>query len=362
MLPNFKLYKKADILKLTRLRKFETKLGERIDCASQDNIEKSLAITKSKYIVIGIPEDIGVRANYGTGGTETAWDSFLSSFLNLQSNDFLDGDDIFLAGCFNFSMIKNLINTNAPDEEEKIEAYRHAVNGIDEEVEELIKLITSLKKIPVVIGGGHNNAYPIIKGTAKGLYKCGDIKEAVINCINLDAHTDYRPVEGRHSGNAFRYAHEEGYLKKYCMLGVHENYLQQNVLHDIQQDVNLDLITYETIFLEEKLNFQQAMNHAITFCGDSITGLELDLDSISGVLSSGKTPSGITSLEARQCVQFIASRTETAYLHISEGAARLDSGESYSDIGKLITYLVTDFIKANKSFSSKPGKTTLAIE
>ncbi len=36
---------------------------------------------------------------------------------------------------------------------------------------------------------------------------------AQINSINLDAHSDFRPAEGRHSGNGFRYAEEDGYLQ-----------------------------------------------------------------------------------------------------------------------------------------------------
>jgi formiminoglutamase len=57
---------------------------------------------------------------------------------------------------------------------------------------------------------GHNNAYGCIKGAAKGLYKAGIIPLVQINAINLDAHADFRPLEGRHSGNAFRYADEDG--------------------------------------------------------------------------------------------------------------------------------------------------------
>ncbi|MEI9959443.1 MAG: arginase family protein [Ferruginibacter sp.] len=90
-----------------------------------------------------------------------------------------------------------------------VEAYRHAVNIIDEEVENMLKVIAAAKKIPIVIGGGHNNAYPIIKGVAKGLVKAGAIPLAQINCVNLDAHTDYGATEGRHSGNGFKYAEED---------------------------------------------------------------------------------------------------------------------------------------------------------
>ena len=121
---------------------------------------------------------------------------------------------------------------------------------------------------PIAIGGGHNNAYPLIKGSAKGLYKAGRIPLAQINCINLDAHTDFRPSEGRHSGNGFRYAEEDGYLQKYCAVGVHENYLPQNVWLDIVNNPFIDFITYEDIFLHEKKDFIQAVAHAAGFGED----------------------------------------------------------------------------------------------
>jgi formiminoglutamase len=35
-----------------------------------------------------------------------------------------------------------------------------------------------------------------------------------VNAINFDAHSDFRILEGRHSGNGFSYAYEEGFLKK----------------------------------------------------------------------------------------------------------------------------------------------------
>ena len=42
---------------------------------------------------------------------------------------------------------------------------------IDEEVESLTKAIVASGKIPIAIGRGHNNSYPLIKGTAKGLHQ-----------------------------------------------------------------------------------------------------------------------------------------------------------------------------------------------
>jgi formiminoglutamase len=343
---HFKFYTKEDILSLTKVRRFETRIGERLQYLKMEGEWPDvLHQSAAKYVIVGIPEDIGVRANDGIGGTTTAWLSFLASFLNSKSNDFLPGENILLLGHFDFGDIKFLIDSNAYNPEELTEAYRHAVNIIDEEVENMMKVIAASKKIPIVIGGGHNNAYPIIKGVAKGLAKTGTIPLAQINCINLDAHTDYGAIEGRHSGNAFRYAEEDGYLGKYCIVGVHENNITQNTLMDIHNNPFIDYITYEEIFIHERKNFIQAVAHATGFTEDTYTGIELDLDCIENILSSATTPSGLSTLQARQYITFTAQDAKVAYLHICEGATQLADGRKDESTGKLISYLVSDFVK-----------------
>ncbi|MEO6219929.1 MAG: formimidoylglutamase [Ginsengibacter sp.] len=352
--PHFKLYNKRDVLSHTQIRRFETKLGERINCLQdKDQWETSLGESASTYVQIGIPEDIGIKANQGFGGADSAWLAFLSAFLNIQSNDFLSGENILLLGHFDFSDLSKVIELNAATPDEKIEAYRHAVNAIDEEVENLVRVITQYKKIPIIIGGGHNNAYPAMKGAAKGLYKADLLQLAQINCINLDTHADYRPTEGRHSGNAFRYAEDDGYLNKYCIVGIHENYMLQNVWVDMVNNPFIDCITYEDIFIYEKRNFLQSVAHATEFTGDTYTGVEVDLDSIENVLCSASTPSGISSLHARQYLNFVATHSRVAYVHICEGATHLSDGRSDASTGKLISYLVSDFIKAHANFVQK---------
>lgn len=344
----FKIYNKQDVLKITKVRKFETKLGEDICVLNlNEDLESAIKHSNAEYVLVGIPEDIGVKANLGIGGTETAWFSFLNSFLNIQSNIYLKGEEVLVLGHFDFTELITVIEKNAHNETEKLDSLRHAVSVIDDEVEEVIRKIADAGKIPIVIGGGHNNSYPLIKGAAKGLFKNATIPLAQINCINLDAHTDYRPLEGRHSGNGFRYAEEDGYLQKYCVVGVHENYLQQNVLMDIANNPFIDLITFEEIFIHEKRNFIQAVAHATGFTEDSYTGIEIDLDCIENTLSSAASPCGITTQHARQFVNFVATDSKVAYLHICEGAVQLLDGRKNESTGKLISYLVSDFLKAH---------------
>jgi len=144
---HFKIFTKENVLSFTRLRKFETKLGEKIQIAdTTKSLDTFLAETSCCFILFGIPEDIGVKANQGVGGANTVWTPFLQSFLNIQSNDFFAGEDVLLLGEFDFREMDSVIENNAFSNDEKIEAYRHAVTTIDDEVEHLMKLITEHKK------------------------------------------------------------------------------------------------------------------------------------------------------------------------------------------------------------------------
>jgi len=347
---HFKFYSKKDILSLTKVRKYETRIGERIQHLKEDaEWPEALAQATAKYVLVGIPEDIGVRANLGVGGADTNWLPFLSQFLNIQSNDFFTGEEVLMLGHFDFGDLLYLIENNAYNPDEMVDAYRHAVKIIDDEVEGIMKLIAASKKIPIIIGGGHNNSYPVIKGVSKGMLKADMIPLAQINCINLDAHADYKNMEGRHSGNAFRYAEADGYMGKYAIIGLHENYIAQNILTDIHANPFIDYCTYEDIFIHEKKNFIQSVAHATGFTEDTYTGIELDLDAVEYALSSASSPSGISLLQARQYITFASTDAKVAYLHITEGVTQRADGTKDEHTGKLISYLVSDFVKANST-------------
>jgi formiminoglutamase len=91
---------------------------------------------------------------------------------------------------------------------------------------------------------------------------------------------------------------------KYCVVGIHENYIPQNVWMDIVNNPFIDCITFEDIFIHEKRTFLQAVAHATNYSEDNFTGIELDLDSIGYTLTSAYTSSGITPQHARQFAGF----------------------------------------------------------
>ncbi|HEX6225623.1 MAG TPA: formimidoylglutamase [Chryseolinea sp.] len=336
----FQPYAKSDIDHLIRRREGETKFGEIVILPEDTPLKSFLETIAAPFIIFGVAEDIGVLANSGNGGTGSAWNSFLQSLLNIQANHFTKPENIAVIGHLVFDDLKQEIEEGDLTAHEKIAAYRRAVTIIDEAVTELVRSIVLAQKIPIVVGGGHNNAYPIIKGTASALMERGDTKG--INAVNLDAHLDYRVAEGRHSGNAFRYAKQEGFLHRYFALGIHENYIPDSILTEIRRMNDIKFITYEEVFVYQRKSWAQALEDATQFLGEGTsTGIELDLDSVEGVPTSAATPCGVSAREALQFVAHMSDRFDVKYLHICEGIA---TGDNLL-VGKLICNMVLSFVK-----------------
>ena len=90
----------------------------------------------------------------------------------------------------------------------------------------------------------------------------------------------------------------------------------------------------------------QAVAHASAFTADALCGIDLDLDSIQNTLSSAMSPVGVSPVQARQYISFAGADSNPAYLHLCEGATRLADGRMDEGTAKLISYLVSDFVKA----------------
>lgn len=317
-----KIYTPSDISAVTNRREGELKIGERVQFTSSLD---ELAQSKAQFVLIGIPEDIGVRANYGVAGAGSTWPAALKALLNIQSTPFFNGDEILALGHFEFSA------PVAPG----IATLQLKVAEIDAAVFPVIQKIVAAGKTPIVIGGGHNNAYPIIKGVSLAL-------EGPIDVVNIDAHADLRPTNGRHSGNGFSYAINDGYLTRYGIFGLHQNYNNNSILQTIAENRHIYPVFFDDLLSTDQ-SILSAWNNLITKTGQT-TGLELDLDCIEHVLSSAMTPSGFSLNEIRRII--LTSSKKLAYLHICEGAVALIDGRQDQSTAKTIAYLVSDFIKS----------------
>ncbi|MFV8333401.1 formimidoylglutamase [Flavobacterium sp. XS2P14] len=331
-----------DLAKITNHRSGEIKFGEKMITVPKDTDSLTFLTTcEAKYVLFGIPEDIGIRANFGRPGAASAWDSAIKSIANIQHNRFCKGNQLFILGQLNVSAeMKEVehLDFNDIDDRSKLSQL---VEKIDKDVSHIIFNIIKLGKIPIIIGGGHNNAYGNIKGSALA-------KGKPINAINFDAHSDFRILEGRHSGNAFSYAFEEGFLKKYFIFGLHENYTSKSVLDIIKKiEDRVRYNTYDSVNIRKEKDFNQEMALALEFINDDFFGIEIDLDSIPNIACSAMTLSGFSVEQLRQFISYFAKNKNATYLHICEGAPDLGEEKNNHLIGKLIGYLVTDFMKSN---------------
>ena len=219
----------SDVNRYLKTRPNESKFGEHILLLpNSDHIYEQLLNLDVDYVIFGIKEDIGVVANLGKQGASNAWEATLKILLNIQDNRFTSPKKVLILGHLEFETLELEVNSLDLTKKKGLKKVRKKVAYIDEVVTFLISQIVSAGKIPIVIGGGHNNAYGNIKGTSLALKK-------PINVINFDAHTDFRAEEGRHSGNGFSYAFAEGFLKKYFVFGLHENYTSETILKTLKK-------------------------------------------------------------------------------------------------------------------------------
>src|SRR3990167_6823390 len=93
-------YQAASLAAFQQVRDGETRLGQVLRYADAV-LPLTDALTAAQqqgcaFVLLGVPEDIGPRANLGQGGSDLGWQAFIRKFINLQQNEFLDGSQILL--------------------------------------------------------------------------------------------------------------------------------------------------------------------------------------------------------------------------------------------------------------------------
>lgn len=334
----------ADIQRaLVSVRPNETKIGQQIHFL---NDHKSVAdYTQCRFVLLGIPEDIGPRANCGLGGAHEGWLAFLKRFSNAQANQFLAVDDVLIAGtvkCDDLQRQADDLDNSNPDDLAKI---RTLCEELDLRVKSTLDELYAQGLCPIIIGGGHNNALPAIQALAQH-------QQSKVACINLDPHSDFRPPEGRHSGNGFSYAYHQGILSQYFVVGLHE---QKNSGANIAllNDADFKFASYQDIWTRRELTLGQALTLAADYVSEDglPVGIELDVDSIAFMPSSAYTNCGITFQDAEHYTYWLAKHSKADYLHLAEGApARHPAGieAGASDVGQVLTGLVCSFLQGKK--------------
>ncbi len=301
-------------------RSGETKLGE--------VLAKDWRDASCRYVLLGICEDIGPRANNGLGGARNGWDAFLPNFLNLQANRFITPGSVYLLG---------RIDQSDPDAELDQATMRTRVAELDELVLRTVLPIMQAGKVPIVIGGGHNNAYPLIQAASKVLGRAVDV-------INLDPHADCRPLEGRHSGNSFSYGIINGFIRKYAVFALHRARNSEAILQFM--DNHNVYHTFYAEYMMDPLLFHQDLGAYVDAASTPLC-VELDMDVIRHMPSSAFSPSGMVLEEARFYLRrILGSPRPVPYVHLPEAAPTTPSQGRI--VGKALAFLVHDVISVRR--------------
>lgn len=301
--------------KLTFLtRQGETRVG---------NVLQQASIQKAKYILIGIEENAGPQANLGRPGSENAFSAFMRLFLNSQVHAQFPAENLAYLG-----KIKQL---KAPLDQQEASCF---VDELDALLYNVLHEHVAADQIPIVVGGGHNNALSLIKWSA--------LKKP-IGVVNIDAHADLRTTGKRHSGNSFSTAIEQGWLAKYGVFGLHEAYNNQFIREKLQD--NAITFRYFEQYLQGPFQLAEDVMNFIAHQQSSI-GIEIDMDAIANMPSSAQSPSGWRLDDIRSLLYKIGHlKTNIAYLNLTEAAPQTEQEDLL--VGKALTYLVRDFIQSN---------------
>ena len=342
----------GDLRTMTSGRAGETRLGEVVrSCDSSGHVPSG-----TRVVILGIPEDVGVRANLGRPGTRRMWREALRALVHMQANDTIDASSIAVAGSVDVRDIqreaKSADRALAAARREAALGGRHAARAaesaatllgrlrelcaqVDARVEAVIAHIRGTGAVPIVIGGGHNNALGILAGCARSAGR-------PMNCVNVDLHGDLRAMEGRHSGNPFTYAAHGGALGRYAVIGLQECTANAAV-RDALRDPRMRAFTLDAI-LRGEIDLAASVDGAVTHVGSGPATLEIDIDCVAGAPASATAASGLSPREVRMCAARLSRELDVHAAHIAEGAPGLGPWPD-AMLARLVAELVCDIAK-----------------
>jgi formiminoglutamase len=160
------------------LRPDDPRLGEFIRRWDGD----ATALTPGRPILVGFPQDDGVRRNHGRPGAAQAPNVIRRFLSGLAPWDPITDADLTQSPPLDLGNVR-------------------IVGGLEDTqtaLGEVVGAILQSGAVPIVLGGGHETAYGHFLGYVAA--------EVPVGFVNLDAHLDLRPaVDGRgHSGSSFR--------------------------------------------------------------------------------------------------------------------------------------------------------------
>lgn len=247
-------------------------------------------------VILGCPQDEGVRRNNGRVGAAAAPDAIRGQFYRLTP--------------FNINRkIFDLGNINIGSTLEDTHETHFAV----------VKQVLKDKKRLIVLGGGNDISYPDGAAMAEVFGP-----EWWIG-VNIDAHLDVRIAEQRNSGTPYRQLLEENLLlpKFFYEVG-YQTHFASPVYYEYIRDLGVNRISLELLRSREEADIELKENIRAKFIGQSSslnTFFGFDMDAIRSSDAPGTSapsPLGLRAGEFITLVKYAASLANTKIIEFSE--------------------------------------------
>jgi len=292
--------------------------------AGEQRLGDALApLGQAPFVLLGAAEDLGVLANGGRPGAAESPEGVFRALLNIPCNGWVRGGELSWGGILDLRSAAS-------------------VEAVDEAVHAAVAPWMKAGLVPLVVGGGHNNAYPLLRAASEAA-------GAPVNALNLDPHPDVRALEGRHSGNGFSYAREHGLLDRYAVLGLSEYAVNSASLDRLNTTPGWTYETLESWAVRGETSWESAMDRMLGHVQKGRFGLEIDVDGITGAPSSAQTASGLTWLQARELAYRAGQTGQVSYLHLTELALNYASEGERPGQAKAAAMLLLDFVRGTQN-------------
>ncbi|OMP30603.1 arginase family protein [Mangrovimonas sp. DI 80] len=325
------LFKEQDLKNLTKKGSTDSKFGAQVKLLSGlTNIYDDIVNLDVDYVLFGIPEDLGIFANTSKIGTSKTWEVVLKNLTNRNRNTITTPEKVLILGSLDFKKIQKKLLSYDPDSKKDIAKARRKMELIDQKVSYVVHQIIKAGKKPIIIGGGQNNAYGILKGASLAL-------NTRLNAINLSSQTGFVKKEGRHSGNGFSYAYAEGFLKNYFVLGIHDEATAETTLRTLDK---LKAVKYGK-FAALQQKYDKQLRRATKHITAASFGLDIDYGIVHDI---EPTPTSIPVEKAQEFISHFSTMPEVLYLHISNAVV---NSETNKTVAFNVANMIVDFINGN---------------
>lgn len=265
----------------------------------------------AQIVILGCPQDEGVRRNKGRPGAALAPDAIRRAFYRLSPLG-IQPEIVFDIG--NTRIQSTLEETHATHQQ-------------------IVEQIISDGKRLIVLGGGNDTSYPSCAGLSQAI--SGDVA-----AFNVDAHFDVRADQPRNSGTPYRQLLEGGHIQpqNFYEMGYHP-FANSPVYLQYLEQIGVNIYSLENLrSVGIKTKFEHILNEL-----DHIQAIfwGIDMDVIHAAEAPGVSapnPLGMTGDELCRIMQLAGRDKRTRIIEFTEVNPTNDIDERTSKLVAIAIY------------------------